>query len=48
MVSQKKVGLVESQLLQILGLKVGNSGAIFDKYDDPHILIILGSSNRKD
>ena len=48
MVSQKKVGLVENQLLQLLVLKVGNPGTISDKYEDPYILIILESSNRKD
>ena len=46
--SQKKLFFLENQLLQISGLKVDNLGAIFDKYEDPYILIILGSSNRKD
>ena len=37
-----------NQLLQLLVLKVANPGAIFGKYEDPYILIMLGSSNRKD
>ena len=37
MMSQKKGGLVENQLLQLLVLKVGNPRAIFGKYEDPYI-----------